>query len=411
MSSSTQPEVSDRNVYLLGAGFSADAGAPVIHDFLDRSRVLLDDPSSELDKVEREHYLKVFEFRRKMAQAREKVRIDLDDIEQLFGLVEMSLRFGDEPRETRNSTVYLIAKTLQLAVEVGQTRRGRYSLPVPVGSAERIPDYFKKASTMAPDGIELQRIDEYDYFIGLICGAFDDPYKRRNRKDTIITFNYDLVCDSALQRLGYRAEYHLTPEIVDDQRSSSSGLRCDLLKLHGSTNWGVCSACGKRVVVLSEKVTDSPSEFRQQLCSCGKGQFDPFLIPPSWDKSEYREIVAPIWTKAALELSMATRICVIGYSMPETDTFFKYLLTMALARNHQLYKLIVVDFWDKRSALGQAMSHSDSPLYSRYESLLDPLFKNRRFRYFDDGLDRFLVGHSSRAELSRGERLVPGSLR
>jgi hypothetical protein len=112
-----------------------------------------------------------------------------------------------------------------------------------------------------------------------------------------------------------------------------------------------------------------------------------------------------------MELSKATRICVIGYSMPETDTFFKYLLTMALSRNHQLYKLIVVDFSDKRSALGKAISNSESPLYSRYESLLDPLFKSRRFRFFDDGLDRFLVSHISRAELGRGELLVPTSLR
>ena len=38
-----------------------------------------------------------------MAQAREKVRIDLDDIEQLFGLVEISQRLEDSPRETRFS--------------------------------------------------------------------------------------------------------------------------------------------------------------------------------------------------------------------------------------------------------------------------------------------------------------------
>jgi len=29
--------------------------------------------------------------------------------------------------------------------------------------------------------------------------------------------------------------------------------------------------------------------------------------------------------------------------MPESDSFFKYLLTLGLAENHQLYKLIVVD--------------------------------------------------------------------
>jgi hypothetical protein len=106
MTNENQPDRVDRNVYILGAGFSADAGAPMIHGFLDQARLLLDDPSSELDSVERDHFGRVFEFRRKMAQAREKVRIDLDDMEQLFGLVEMSQRFGNELPETRNSTVY-----------------------------------------------------------------------------------------------------------------------------------------------------------------------------------------------------------------------------------------------------------------------------------------------------------------
>jgi hypothetical protein len=80
----------NRNVYILGAGFSAPAGAPVIRDFLDRSREFYDDPSSSMDLREREHFARVFEFKRSMGQAREKFRIDLDDIEKLFGLVEIS---------------------------------------------------------------------------------------------------------------------------------------------------------------------------------------------------------------------------------------------------------------------------------------------------------------------------------
>jgi NAD-dependent SIR2 family protein deacetylase len=408
MTNENQPDRVDRNVYILGAGFSADAGAPMIHGFLDQARLLLDDPSSGLDSVERDHFGRVFEFRRKMAQAREKVRIDLDDMEQLFGLVEMSQRFGNELPETRNSTVYLIAKTLQLTIESGRLKRGKYSLPVPAGGAEEIDNYFKKASGTGSYGIDLQNVDEYDYFIGLITGAFDPKAKRKHRKDTIITFNYDLVCESALSRLGCAANYHLPPEVVNDQRATTPEKSCDLLKLHGSTNWGVCSACSNRVVILSEKVTGSPSEFRALTCECGRKQFNPLLIPPSWDKSEYREIIASVWRKAAAELSAATRICIIGYSMPETDSFFKYLLTMALARNHQLYKLIVVDYLDKRSHL--ANQPHKSHLHARYESLLESMFLTRRFRFFDDGLDRFLVHHYSREHLGRGELLVKTSL-
>src|SRR5437762_13523139 len=107
------PDAHDRNVYVLGAGFSADAGAPLITDFLDRSRRLYLDPNSSLDSIERDQFNDVFDFREKLARAREKVVLDLDNIEQLFGLVEISERLQGETA-TRLNTQYLITKTLQI---------------------------------------------------------------------------------------------------------------------------------------------------------------------------------------------------------------------------------------------------------------------------------------------------------
>jgi len=406
-------EATDRNVYILGAGFSSNAGAPLIHGFLDYSRRLHDQPFSDLDKTERQHFKNAFEFRRKMAQAREKVLIDLDDIEQLFGLVEISQRLSSESPETRDSIVYLIAKTLQLSIDSQNDQRPRFRLPVRKEAIEFVPNFLKHDTNAGPHGVEIQNIEQYTYFMALGCGLFDDPDRRRFRKDSIITFNYDLVCDHALRKLGFEADYHLPGGIVGDQRELTNSQPYDLLKLHGSTNWGICNACKEQVVVLSQKVTDSPSEFRELACKCGKKNFVPFLVPPSWDKSEFRQIIAPVWKKAADELKQATRICIIGYSMPESDAFFKYLLTVALAENHQLYKLIVVDFVDKTYRQGSfpdSKTTVDSSLRSRYERLLDPVFQQRRFSFFDDGLYRFLVGNHSRIELERGELLVNTSL-
>src|SRR3989442_759330 len=120
----------DRNVFILGAGFSAGAGAPLVRDFLDRSRELFDNPSTPLEPYEREQFEEVFKFKRTMAQAREKVRMDLDDVEKLFGLVEISYRLGECRRETRDSTVYLIAKTLQLATSPARRRRSRIGFSI-----------------------------------------------------------------------------------------------------------------------------------------------------------------------------------------------------------------------------------------------------------------------------------------
>jgi hypothetical protein len=138
-------------------------------------------------------------------------------------------------------------------------------------------------------------------------------------------------------------------------------------------------------------------------CKCGKSAFNPFLIPPSWDKSEYRQIIAPVWKKSVDELRAATRICIIGYSMPETDAFFKYLLTMALAHNHQLYSLTVVDYKDPADLLSEDVKPPS--VKERYEALLDPLFRERRFEFSYDGFYRFLLNPKSRERLERGEAI------
>jgi hypothetical protein len=111
-------EIADRNVFILGAGFSASAGAPVIKNFLDVSREIFDDPDSGIDSNEKALFQKVFEFKKRVAQSREKFQIDLDDIEQLFGLIEMSHRL--ERKGVRDAMVYVIAKTLSAeTVRVG----------------------------------------------------------------------------------------------------------------------------------------------------------------------------------------------------------------------------------------------------------------------------------------------------
>jgi hypothetical protein len=288
--------ITDRNAYILGAGASADAGAPLIKNFLDYSRELVDQPFSGLEDFERKHFQTVFDFRSAMAQAREKIQLDRDDIEQLFGLVEVSRRLRDTPLETRNSTVYLIAKTLQIAIEAQKQKRGRFGVPFRKEFHKNV--FHGRTGVPYHEEGDIFRIDPYDFFAGMVSGVFDDPQKRTFRKDTIITFNYDLVCEHALRRFGIEADCALDKEIPIEQREVEGKERFEVLKLHGSTNCGICAACETRVVILSQKVTDSPGEFRKLTCpNCRLTEFVPVLIPPSWDKSGYADIIALGWKR------------------------------------------------------------------------------------------------------------------
>lgn len=403
-------EPHDRNVYILGAGFSAPAGAPLVRDFLDRSREFLEDPTASLDEVEREQFRNVFEFRQTLAQAREKVTLDLDDIEQLFGLVEMfgRLGLGGTRWRTRSSTVYLIAKTLELSTRWSKSERPRIRLHAKTATMSCLSGL---RDVFTPSG-EYFFADMYDYFASLLSGLLDDPERRRGRMDSVITFNYDLVLDDALRRIGFTPEYHLPKDLFSMPDSAANRRPVCVLKLHGSTNWAVCTKCHRSIFVLDEKVTRDPSSLRDRGCSkCHRRGYQPLLIPPSWDKREYREITQTVWNKAVHELATATRICIIGYSMPETDAFFRYLLALALAENHGLFRLTVVDLAQAAAVSigGDSRKASGKPLEQKYRELLDPVFQERRFSFHPEGVVDFLAS-SANVNLGRGDGLASASI-
>lgn len=404
-------DIRDRNVFILGAGFSCAAGAPLINNFLDLSRELYDNPTSALDDGERDIFGQVFDFKQAMSRAREKMKIDLDNIENLFGLVEMQQRLKHARPETRNATVYLIAKTIQLALDRhGSRGRIAWQLNSKFGDASSFPPNVDSDKTNS-----RYLADMYDFFAGLIAGCYDSQDCRAWRQDTVITFNYDLVLDDALWRLGFRPEYHLERA----ENDTGQGPAVSVLKLHGSTNWQVCSKC-KHIVITRSKATGLPLDYRLRPChKCKKGHFQLLLVPPSWDKTEHQGLMHRVWEAAAEALNKATRICIIGYSMPEADAFFKYLITLGLADNHQLYKLIVVNkdndigkqgffsMEEPRCAFEALLScrqgQTTQSIQERYRDLFESTFASRRFHYFGNGFEMFLGNGYAFPQLGRGE--------
>jgi hypothetical protein len=113
----------------------------------------------------------------------------------------------------------------------------------------------------------------------------------------------------------------------------------------------------------------------------------------------------PVWQKAVDALKTATRICVIGYSMPETDAFFKFLLALGLAENDRLYKLVVVDLAHRIHAGTNTPERASSkPIEDKWRELLERVFADRRFYFHEVGMANF-VRTMLCAELNRGEQV------
>src|SRR5205085_2387516 len=69
----------------------------------------------------------------------------------------------------------------------------------------------------------------------------------------------------------------------------------------------------------------------------------PYVVPPTWNKSQYHSVLESVWQAAARELSTAENIIVCGYSLPESDQFFRYLYALGTVGELRLKRLWVFD--------------------------------------------------------------------
>ncbi len=304
----------NHNVYILGAGFSVDGGIPLVKDFLQRMADSVEWLYKEGREREAEAVNNVFSFRLRAAGAAYRAQIDVENIEELFSLASAS-----EGEALTKDITTAIAATIDFA------RASTPTSECKVGS--RI--------VHGDDGSwnkEEEQVPTYHLYAGLISGSM--CAESAEMRNTVITFNYDTLLDDALSELKIPFTYGL-PSTVADYRSSSksSSLRSaqalKVYKLHGSINWSTLSKSNSKIKVYGG-YQDVPAHERV------------LLIPPTWRKV-FGGHLSDIWSKAVEALSEATRIIVVGFSMPSTDTHFKYLLAAGLQNNISLRKFLFVN--------------------------------------------------------------------
>lgn len=158
------------------------------------------------------------------------------------------------------------------------------------------------------------------------------------------------------------------------------------MKLHGSLNWARCQ-CGTIVPwqlqeylekhpeqnPLGWPTDNKPSTICLELGSriaefahCDKPVSpEPMIVPPVWNKTHYHHTLAAVWRHAAQHLSEAQNIFVIGYSLPESDQFFRYLYALGTVGSARLRRFWVFD------------PDQTGRVYNQWERLLGGMAKNR----------------------------------
>lgn len=353
-----------RTVFILGAGASKQAGAPLMKDFL-RFASNIQKGQIEITSNELKCFTEVFEAIHILRNFKNKTKIDFNNIEEVFATFEMGWltgRLGEFPPKKlsrlRKSMKKVIVKTIEANV--------------------KLPVKQEVASAAVP----------YDDFVKLAHSI----YKNEGgiRQISVITFNYDVALEHALyMKMDTGVDYNLLnkPQFTN---------RLKVFKLHGSINWVKCRGCGEIVAwdlldyllhhalnYRSETERKSSYELLEiskdlhQFTHCkGKRvESDAVIIPPTWNKTEYSQQLSEVWKGAVKELSEAENIFFIGYSLPPTDQFFRHLFFVANMEPSSIKKIWVFN--------------PDEKVNRRFRNLLGPTLLER-YKFFKKHLNRLL---------------------
>lgn len=314
----------DHNVYIIGAGFAAARGLPLISNFMVALRDAHEWLIERKRAAEAESVQRVLQFRLDSTPAAYRVQIDLENIEELF-----SLAAAMDASLTKDIRI-AVAATLDYCAAIEPTPTT--TLHVETGKFD-LPRCFKPKSVGVPGRTVEFETSTYDFLVAGLLGLLDLP--TRQATNAFITFNYDLLADDALVSLGVPFSYGFGPEAIIEHESihgTSLSNKADLklLKLHGSTNWAFPERQGQQLEIFRTY---------EEVRASG---YAPALVPPTWRKSFDGPLVH-VWQEALTQISMATRIVIIGFSVPTTDLHFKYLLAAGLRANISLRQIVFVN--------------------------------------------------------------------
>jgi len=331
------------NVFILGAGASFDYDAPLMSNFIDKAEDLMYSNSFE----DREKVARIFNLITDLQRVHAKSYMDLDNIETLFGFLEMGLvikKLGkykeDEIKELKDSLVYVIVNTLFKSIDLIKVRENTgYKL---------LANYLKEIKT----------------------------------ESAIITFNYDVALDYELIQKNIPFDYCLNDTAMESNKKK-------YCKLHGSLNWYTSENEEIRPTKFDENRKNEVmplggSAKRRIISYLPPDNKLPVIIPPTWNKSTYHGQIANVWHHAANALSTAKNIYIIGYSLPESDAFFKYLFSLGTLGESRIRRLWVFN--------------PDEKVEANYNKMVGKGIENR-FEFHDKGFDEAMKYISNKDDI------------
>jgi NAD-dependent SIR2 family protein deacetylase len=323
-------------VYILGAGFSVEAGAPTQENLLSEAlRLYKEKPENYVSK--QFSIFKDFLINQLGYSENNLKDVALEDI---FTPLDRCLTENSQFRgiglekimEVRESVFYVIGRTIQLVLNM-------------------------------PDSSKLYINDFAEYLTNLSSKRADRNYRNIDPVSVIST-NWDILLDNSIHQA---IAHHQHNAVVDyccyissrDEADESikpgleklgqGGFNVKLIKLHGSLNWLQCPRCMRLYARFFRKDGVLDYEKRESCRHCDKNFPEEVnnhllasnLIMPTYIKDLSNPQYKIIWQNAGIEISEADKLVFIGYSLPSADFEMRQLLSRMTRKNATIE---VVDF-------------------------------------------------------------------
>lgn len=375
----------EKTVYILGAGFSVPAGYPSQAKILELlfSKTLpnlTDIPTSLVKKLSQfeDDIEEIKKFIGSLYGNHSEVRL-----EDIFTLLDHAIA-------NKKSVKHYSWRDL-VEVDFAFRRSILFTFHNLGNEIKKSKNKFYKDLAKYLSGIRLNS-EKGGERISIISLNWDDfieelIYDQIRKRNLVKKFDIDYCCFTVPLD-------EETPHTPSFYQKAKGMVNFKVLKLHGSVNWLICPNCDRIYTGIGALENRWEKYANPRICSCNEKNvimekrddptysLQPFFVTPTYLKSFSNAHIQSIWNNAYTEISEATKIVFIGYSLPESDYHFRSLITRALKRD------IKVDI---------VLHESDRAPRSKNENLLNSFAAYRYEKFFSqynhsintDGLESY----------------------
>lgn len=324
----------NKTVYFLGAGFSADAGGPIQNQII---QFILDDKFIEKFQSNPE----VIKARKSFIKFIEKT-LSIDKklwdniaLEDIFTPIDRALSTGKSFKNFGTNELIKLREEFHLlmgsAIKFGVDNEN---------NKDYINEFAKYINTIAQKRLE-NGLDEISVITTNWDILLDNSLEDLTRRYSIINEDKLAVVDYCcyISSLEKNDEY-IKPGLL---ALGKGGYNIKYLKLHGSMNWLHCPNCQRMYVKFGEKtILQNKQHCRHCMVNYKFSENESSielrgnLLLPTFIKDLSNIQIQLIWQNAGIELSEASKVIFIGYSLPQADFEIRQLLSRCIPNHTEI---------------------------------------------------------------------------